>query len=189
MLAVRGHDRPQSFEQPAGCSSSPASKENAAEMDCADVGDAHGPTLFARGMVVRTEVGRRTLLGFSQRVRIEPLLAVRHRRLHGTAGRRIYFGALLLGYYRRQTLVYAGKVGTGLGRDTLRRLGKKLAELKTPISPFEGEDLPRDGVHWVKPKLVAQIAFTEWTPEGKLRHPRFLGLRDDKNPEDVVRES
>jgi bifunctional non-homologous end joining protein LigD len=104
-------------------------------------------------------------------------------------GRRIYFGALLLGYYRRQTLVYAGKVGTGLGRDTLRRLGKKLAELKTPISPFEGEDLPRDGVHWVKPKLVAQIAFTEWTPEGKLRHPRFLGLRDDKNPEDVVRES
>jgi hypothetical protein len=108
-------------------------------MDCADVGDAHGPTLFARGMVVRTEVGRRTLLGFSQRARIEPLLAVRHRRLHGTAGRRIYFGALLLGYYRRQTLVYAGKVGTGLGRDTLPRLGKKLAELKTPISPFEGE--------------------------------------------------
>jgi hypothetical protein len=110
----------------ADCSS-PASKENAAEMDCADVGDAHGPTLFARGMVVRTEVGRRTLLGFSQRARIEPLLAVRHRRLHGTAGRRIYFGALLLGYYRRQTLVYRTKANcdtrdsSALGRTRNRK--------------------------------------------------------------------
>src|SRR6267142_3060849 len=103
-------------------------------------------------------------------------------------GSRIGFGALLLGYYRGRKLVYAGKVGTGFDRATLRRLDEKLAELRTPISPFEGDHLPRSGVHWVKPRLVAQIAFTEWTPEGRLRHPRFLGLRDDKKPEDVVRE-
>jgi ATP-dependent DNA ligase len=96
---------------------------------------------------------------------------------------------LLLGYYRDRKLVHAGKVGTGFDNDTLRRLGRKLAELETPTSPFEGTSMPRTGVHWVKPKLVAQIAFTEWTQEDKLRHPRFLGLRDDKKPEDVRRES
>jgi bifunctional non-homologous end joining protein LigD len=104
-------------------------------------------------------------------------------------GNRIGFGALLLGYYRGRKLVYAGKVGTGFDRDALRRLGKKLAELEAPSSPFESDGLPRGGVHWVKPRLVAQIAFTEWTREGKLRHPRFLGLREDKRPGDVVREN
>jgi bifunctional non-homologous end joining protein LigD len=104
-------------------------------------------------------------------------------------GSRIGFGALLLGYHRGRKLVCAGKVGTGFDRDTLHRLGRKLAQLKTPLSPFPGAGLPRRGVHWVKPRLVAQVAFTEWTREGKLRHPRFLGLRDDKRPEEVVRES
>ena len=104
-------------------------------------------------------------------------------------GSRIGFGALLLGYHRGRKLVCAGKVGTGFDRDTLHRLGRKLAQLKTPLSPFAGDGLPRRGVHWVKPRLVAQVAFTEWTREGKLRHPRFLGLRDDKRPEEVVRES
>jgi bifunctional non-homologous end joining protein LigD len=103
-------------------------------------------------------------------------------------GNRIGFGALLLGYYRDRKLVHAGKVGTGFDNDTLRRLGRKLAGLEASTSPFEGDSMPRAGVHWVKPKLVAQIAFTEWTREGKLRHPRFLGLRDDKRPEDVKRE-
>jgi ATP-dependent DNA ligase len=95
---------------------------------------------------------------------------------------------LLLGYHRGGKLVYAGKVGTGFTEDLLRRLGAKLARLATPISPFAEDGLPRRGVHWVKPMLVAQIGFTEWTAGGKLRHPRFLGLRDDKRPEDVVRE-
>jgi DNA ligase D-like protein (predicted ligase) len=104
-------------------------------------------------------------------------------------GSRVGFGALLLGYYRGRKPVYAGKVGTGFDHDTLRRLGKKLAELTTLHSHFAGDGLPRKGVHWVKPRLVAQIAFTEWTRENKLRHPRFLGLREDKKPEDVVRES
>jgi DNA ligase D-like protein (predicted ligase) len=103
-------------------------------------------------------------------------------------GSRSGFGALLLGYYREGKLVYAGKVGTGFDHDLLRRLGEKLARLETPVSPFAEDGLPRRGVHWVKPKLVAQIGFTEWTAGGKLRHPRFLGLRDDKRPDDVVRE-
>jgi DNA ligase D-like protein (predicted ligase) len=103
-------------------------------------------------------------------------------------GSRIGFGALLLGYFRGRKLVYAGKVGTGFDNDTLRRLSSKLAELETPTCPFAEDGLPRRGVHWVKPKLVAQIDFTEWTQGGKLRHPRFLGLREDKQPEEVVRE-
>ncbi len=103
-------------------------------------------------------------------------------------GNRIGFGALLLGFYRGRKLVYAGKVGTGFDQDLLRRLGKKLARLETAGSPFAANGLPRRGVHWVKPKLVAQIGYTEWTTGGKLRHPRFLGLRQDKRPEDAVRE-
>jgi DNA ligase D-like protein (predicted ligase) len=103
-------------------------------------------------------------------------------------GKRIGFGALLVGFYHRGKLVYAGKVGTGYDTGTLQRLGRKLAQLETPTSPFAGDGLPRRGVHWVKPKLVAQIGFTEWTRGGKLRHPRFLGLREDKRPEEVVRE-
>jgi len=103
-------------------------------------------------------------------------------------GSRSGFGALLLGYYRGGKLVYAGKVGTGFDQDLLRRLGEKLARLETPVSPFAEDGLPRRGVHWLKSKLIAQIGFTEWTEGGKLRHPRFLGLRDDKRPEDVVRE-
>jgi ATP-dependent DNA ligase len=104
-------------------------------------------------------------------------------------GSRIGFGALLVGFNRRGKLVYAGKVGTGFDTETLQRLGKKLAELETARCAFARDELPRRGVHWVKPKLVAEIGFTEWTPEGKLRHPRFLGLREDKRPEEVVRES
>lgn len=103
-------------------------------------------------------------------------------------GSRVGFGALLVGFYRRGRLVYAGKVGTGFDTDTLQRLARKLAQLETATCPFAGDGLPRRGVHWVKPKLVAQIGFTEWTKGDKLRHPRFLGLREDKRPEEVVRE-
>jgi bifunctional non-homologous end joining protein LigD len=102
-------------------------------------------------------------------------------------GSRIGFGALLLGFYRKGKLMYAGKVGTGFNHETLERLSRKLAQLETSDCPFSDDRLPRRGVHWVKPKLVAQIGFTEWTAEDKLRHPRFLGLREDKRPEDVGR--
>lgn len=103
-------------------------------------------------------------------------------------GHRVGFGALLVGYYKAGKLVYAGKVGTGFDDETLQRLGNQLAQLETTTCPFAVDDLPTVDAHWVRPKLVAQIAFTEWTAEGKLRHPRFLGLRSDKRPHEVVRE-
>jgi DNA ligase D-like protein (predicted ligase) len=103
-------------------------------------------------------------------------------------GERVGFGALLVGYYEAGKLVYAGKVGTGYDTATLRRLGGQLKKLEISHSPFQSDALPSRGVHWVKPNLVAQIAFGEWTSAGKLRQPRFLGLRSDKAPREVVRE-
>jgi bifunctional non-homologous end joining protein LigD len=103
-------------------------------------------------------------------------------------GSRTDFGALLVGYFEGDLLRYAGKVGTGFGRSTLAELGAKLRDLETDDSPFaEVHPVPR-GTRWVKPELVAQIAFAEWTRDGRLRHPRYLGLRDDKPAREVVRE-
>ncbi|HWE09794.1 MAG TPA: non-homologous end-joining DNA ligase [Solirubrobacteraceae bacterium] len=105
-------------------------------------------------------------------------------------GSRTDFGALLVGYYDDGRLRYAGKVGTGFDRETLRTLGRRLTELRRDQSPFADPGSIRErGVTWVRPELVAQLAFTEWTSAGRLRHPRFLGLRDDKPPREVVREA
>ena len=103
---------------------------------------------------------------------------------------RVGFGALLLGYYGRDgKLHYAGKVGTGFDRRTLTSLHETLAALERPDPPFEPvRGLPRSRVHWVEPQLVAQVGFSEWTTDGELRHPRFQGLRRDKDPAEVVRE-
>jgi bifunctional non-homologous end joining protein LigD len=104
------------------------------------------------------------------------------------AGSRTDFGALLVGYYEDARLRYAGKVGTGYSAATLRDLGARLRELETSESPFvDARPIPR-GTHWTRPELVAQIGFAEWTSDGRLRQPRFLGLRDDKRPAEVVRE-
>ncbi|HSL19173.1 MAG TPA: non-homologous end-joining DNA ligase [Methylomirabilota bacterium] len=103
-------------------------------------------------------------------------------------GDRTGFGALLLGYHDDGELVYAGKVGTGFDDDTLRRLGQRLASRERSTPPYDRGQLPSKGVHWVRPDLVAEVGFTEWTSGGRLRHPRFLGLRWDKDAEDVVRE-
>jgi bifunctional non-homologous end joining protein LigD len=104
------------------------------------------------------------------------------------SGSRTDFGALLVGYYEDGRLRYAGKVGTGYSTATLRDLGARLRQLEIPEPPFtDVKPIPR-GTHWTKPELVAQIGFAEWTRDGRLRQPRFLGLRDDKRPEDVVRE-
>jgi DNA ligase D-like protein (predicted ligase) len=104
------------------------------------------------------------------------------------AGSRTDFGALLVGYYEDDQLRYAGKVGTGYTAATLRDLGARLRELEMPESPFvDGRPVPR-GTHWTRPELVAQLGFAEWTNDGRLRQARFLGLRDDKLPGDVVRE-
>lgn len=102
-------------------------------------------------------------------------------------GARTGFGALLVGHYQGDRLRYAGKVGTGFDEPTLRSLHARLAGLERTAPPFV--DPPRErGAHWVEPVLVAEIAFTEWTRDGRLRHPSFLGLREDKPARLVVRE-
>jgi len=102
-------------------------------------------------------------------------------------GSRTDLGALLVGHYDDGKLRYAGKVGTGFTQATLRDLAGKLGKLEREDSPFADRIKERD-VTWVKPRLVAQIGFSEWTRDGRLRHPRFLGLRDDKPAKEVVRE-
>lgn len=104
-------------------------------------------------------------------------------------GARVGFGALLVGYYEGDELRYAGKVGTGYDGRTLLDIRGQLDRLEIEEPAFAPErGIRRKGAHWVKPKLVAQVAFAEWTSEGRLRHPRFVGLRRDKKPREVVRE-
>jgi DNA ligase D-like protein (predicted ligase) len=102
-------------------------------------------------------------------------------------GSRTDLGALLLGYHEDGRLRYAGKVGTGFTQATLRDLAGRLAPLRRDRPPFADEVRMKD-VTWVEPQLVAQIGFSEWTRDGRLRHPRFLGLRADKAAGEVVRE-
>ncbi len=111
---------------------------------------------------------------------------------------RLHFGALLLGYYRDKKLIFAGRVGTGFNQKTLAAIYRKLQSLECAEPPLDEVREPSARwrppgwkpaeTRWVRPKLVAQVQFTEWTSDGILRHPSFLGLRDDKNPADVVRE-
>jgi bifunctional non-homologous end joining protein LigD len=103
-------------------------------------------------------------------------------------GSREDFGALLVGFYDGDVLRYAGKVGTGFDARELQALGQRMAALQRPDSPFGAGDPPARDTTWVEPELVAQVGFSEWTRDGRLRHPRYLGLRDDKPARDVVRE-
>jgi bifunctional non-homologous end joining protein LigD len=103
------------------------------------------------------------------------------------SGARRYFGALLLGVYSRGKLDYVGKVGTGFDEETLKSLYKKFSSLKRASSPFDSAVREKEAT-FIAPKLVAQIGYTEWTGDGKLRHPVFLGLRDDKAAKDVKRQ-
>jgi bifunctional non-homologous end joining protein LigD len=105
-------------------------------------------------------------------------------------GSRVGLGALLVGYFEKQDFVYAGKLGTGFDAKLLRELRARLDALEIPEPPFtKATGLPRLRAHWVRPEVVVQVAFTEWTVHGKLRHPRLLGLRTDKAPREVVRET
>jgi ATP-dependent DNA ligase len=104
-------------------------------------------------------------------------------------GSRVGLGALLVGYFEGTDFVFAGKIGTGFDTALLRDLRDQLDALEQPAPPFtKGTGLPRIRAHWVRPKLVVQVAFTEWTVHGKLRHPRLLGVRIDKAAREVVRE-
>ena len=111
---------------------------------------------------------------------------------------RHYFGALILGYYQGKRLIFAGRVGTGFNDKALKAIYQKLKPLECdkpfveqvqePSRRWRPKGWKASDARWVKPKLVAQVQFTEWTDEGILRHPSFQGLREDKNPADVVRE-
>jgi bifunctional non-homologous end joining protein LigD len=103
---------------------------------------------------------------------------------------RVGLGALLVGYFEADDFVYAGKVGTGFDTKLLLDLRRRLDALELPASPFtKGVGLPRVRVHWVRPEIVVEVAFMEWTGHGKLRHPRLVRLRDDKPAREVTRES
>jgi bifunctional non-homologous end joining protein LigD len=105
-------------------------------------------------------------------------------------GGRVGLGALLVGYFAHDDFVFAGKVGTGFDTKLLLDLRARLDKLEIAKSPFtKAIGLPRLRAHWVRPGIVVQVAFIEWTVNGKLRHPRLLGIRTDKSPRDVVRET
>lgn len=103
-------------------------------------------------------------------------------------GSRVGFGALLVGYHHGDRFRYAGKVGTGYDQSLLRGLRSTMDGLEVDDPPFT-DPVREQRVHWVRPELVVQVGFSEWTRDGKLRHPRFTGVRKDKAPADVVRES
>lgn len=104
-------------------------------------------------------------------------------------GERVGFGALLVGFYEGDDLLYAGKVGTGYDDDFLKTWRKKLDKIERKASPFKDFKEEDQDLHWVKPQYVAEIGFTEWTGSHKLRHPRFLGMREDKKAQEVVKEN
>lgn len=104
-------------------------------------------------------------------------------------GERIGFGALLLGFYRNKKLIYAGNVGTGFDEDTLQRLGDQLQSLSRETSPFDNNSPTGNDITFVTPKRVCEVAFSEWTQNDNLRHPRFQGLRRDKKASNVHKET
>jgi bifunctional non-homologous end joining protein LigD len=105
-------------------------------------------------------------------------------------GMRAGLGALLIGYYEGNRLVFSGRVGTGFTHRMALDLRRRLDALDVKSCPFDPPPaaLVKSGAHWVRPALVCEVMFTEWTGDGKIRHPSFQGLRGDKNPRDVRRE-
>ncbi len=105
-------------------------------------------------------------------------------------GSRSFFGSLLLGYYNREKFIYAGKVGTGFDSRSLNVVFDRLKRLEQGRSPFSTpvKGHPRRDIHWTAPKTVAEVEFFTWTNDGRLRHPSFVGIREDKDPREVNRE-
>jgi ATP-dependent DNA ligase len=105
-------------------------------------------------------------------------------------GSRVGLGALLVGYFHGDDFVFAGKIGTGFNTKLLLELRERLDKLEISKAPFtKATGLPRIRAHWVQPRIVVQVSFIEWTVHGKLRHPRLVGVRYDKSPREVVRET
>jgi len=177
------------------------------------IGDAQGPIrdagyIVGEGPQFFAEAGRRGLEGIICKRRDRPYRPGRsadwlkvkcgHREefviggYTDPSGARVGFGALLLGYHNdKGELVYCGRVGTGFGDKLLADLTKRLKQLQLDESPFanlQGRTGEARGAHWVKPELVAQVAFSEWTHDRHLRHPAFQGLREDKKASEITRE-
>jgi bifunctional non-homologous end joining protein LigD len=109
--------------------------------------------------------------------------------LEGKGNRSNRIGALLIGVHSEPggPLLYAGRVGTGFSDAELQRLAGVLAPLARDSTPFTGGGPPK-GAHWVEPDLVVEVRYTEWTSDHRVRHPAYLGSRDDRDPSEVVRE-
>ncbi|HSF56882.1 MAG TPA: DNA ligase D, partial [Candidatus Binatia bacterium] len=103
-------------------------------------------------------------------------------------GGRSYFGALHLGLYRDKKLIYVSKVGTGFDTKTLKAIWEKMQPLTRAKSPFDEKSPKGRGNHWINPELVCEVRFSDWTDDGGIRHPTFLGLRPDKKPEECRKE-
>lgn len=129
---------------------------------------------------MRTGAWRKLKVEFSQEFVVAGYTEPRRSREH--------LGALLLGYYEDGRLVYAGHTGTGFDRSELAALHSRLAKLERATSPFATAPRPNERVHWVRPSTVVEVKFDEWTKDGLLRQPVYLGLRDDKPARKVTRE-
>ena len=138
--------------------------------------------IVAKDLAAAYETGKRSMAWRKVKVRAEEEFVIGG--YTAPAGARAHFGAILVGAFEGKRLRYAGKVGTGFTVRTLADLAGRFRALARPTSPFV--DPPRErGVTWLEPRLVAQVGFMERTGDGRLRHPVFLGLRDDKAPAEV----
>jgi bifunctional non-homologous end joining protein LigD len=169
-----------------------------------DRGVLYSGHVLAKGTDLFALAEQRGLEGIVGKVRVSPYRSIRSREwvkikakkrqefvIGGWTeprGSRKEFGSLLVGYYEGDAFTYAGHVGTGFDGKRLTELMAKLKPLERKTSPFVNTPKPNTPAHWVKPQLVAEIAFAEWTREGILRQPVFIGLRTDKDPKTVVRE-
>jgi bifunctional non-homologous end joining protein LigD len=163
--------------------------------------------ISGQGKMVHQEACRQKLEGIISKNKLSPYEQKRtktwlkskciHRQEFVIAGftkpqkSRNYFGALLLGYYKGNSLIYCGKVGTGFSEKLLSELYGKMSKITTKFCSFNNTTHIKksDETYWVKPKLIAEVSFTEWTKDLLLRHPSFIGLRQDKKPKDITKES
>lgn len=146
--------------------------------------------VMAKRLESRYEPGKRSRSWIKVKVRRQQEVVVGGW-LAGTGGREGQLGSLLVGCYEGGALRYAGRVGTGFKAPELDRLGALLAEREQEDSPFDPpppREVLRAGARFCRPDLVVEVAFAEWTADGRLRHPSYLGQRIDKEPADVVRE-
>ena len=174
------------------------------ELVVPDRGVLYSKHVLGKGTMLFDAAQQRGLEGIVGKVRTSPYRSIRSREwvkikikrrqefvIGGWTeprGSRKEFGSLLVGYYDGGELIYAGHVGTGFDAKLLRDLIAKLEPLERKTPPFVDAPKPNTPAHWVKPELVAEIAFAEWTREGILRQPVFIGLRIDKDALNVVRE-